>query len=85
MSQNLVLSIFVDFEPQFWHLKCMEEQAAIIISRSASNIVEKGTSLHVKGIKLCLTAEGLLKFTVNLDMLLRELSTQEKKQLQLVF
>lgn len=60
-SQNLVLNIFVDFESQFWHLKGMEKHAAIIISRSASTIVEKGIFRHVKGIKLCLTAEGLFK------------------------
>lgn len=51
----------MDFEPQFWHLKGMEEHAAIIISRSASIIVEKGIFLRVKGIKLCLTAEGLFE------------------------
>lgn len=61
MSQNLVLNIFLDFELQFWHLKGMEEHAAIIISRVASIIAERGISLHGRGIKSCLTAEGLFE------------------------
>lgn len=78
-SQNLVLNIFVDFESQFWHLKGMEKHAAIIISRSASTIVEKGIFHHVKGIKFAWLQKAFFKFTVKLNTCYWENSQHKRR------
>lgn len=56
----------------------------LIIPKSASIAAEKQISFHVKGIKLCLTAEGLsinffFKFTVKLNTRYYENSRHKRR------